>query len=153
MDLPSMKLGTLVEHGRSGPLLPVRRGRPSDKSVRSPVILVADADDEAREAMREVLTDENGWSVIEAQNGAEALATTLSRSPDAVVLDYRLPGMNGLEVAEALRKAGAATPIVLMTLAKDAETVAGAGEIAHLLGKPFGFDQLTAVIARALGAS
>ena len=152
MDFTSMKLGTLVEHGRSGPLLPVRRGRPSDRSARVPVILIADGDDEAREAMREVLTEENGWSVIEAQNGADALAMTLSKRPDVVVLDHRMPGMTGLEVAEALRKAGAATPIVLLSLAKDAETVAGAGEIALLLGKPFGFDQLTATIARALGS-
>lgn len=151
MNLTNTMFGTLVEHGNSGPLLPVRRGRPDGKDARGAVILVADGDDEAREAMREVLTEENGWSVIEAQNGADALALVLSKRPDAVVLDHRMAGMTGKEVAEALRKAGVHSPIVLVALAKDAEILAGTEAIAHLLFKPFGFDQLTAILSRALG--
>lgn len=153
MNLANTVFGTLVEHGCSGPLPPVRRGRPEGKDARGATILVADGDDEAREAIREVLTEENGWSVIEAQNGADAIALVLDKRPDAAVLDHRMAGMTGKEVVEALRKAGVRSPIVLLALAKDAEILAGVEGMAHLLFKPFGFDQLTAVLARALGSS
>lgn len=147
----SATFGTLVEHGRSGPLPPVRRSPPAGKSVRTTTVLVADDDDDIREAIREVLTDENGWNVIEAKNGSEALQMALTKRPDALILDQRMPEMTGAEVVVALREAGLPIPVVLISGARDIEGLAGGAGIEHFLCKPFGFDQLTALVNRVMG--
>jgi two-component system response regulator (stage 0 sporulation protein F) len=142
--------GTLVEHGRSGPLPPVRRSPPASKSARTTTVLVADDDDDIREAIRDVLTDENGWNVLEAKDGAEALALTLARRPDALILDQRMPEMTGAEVVVALREAGVLIPAVLIGGAGDIESLAGTSGIEHVLRKPFGYDQLMSLVSRVM---
>ncbi len=60
-----------------------------------------------------------GFDVDTAADGREALAKIADTRPDLVVLDVSMPGMNGLEVVQRLRRDGVSTPIVFLT-ARDA---------------------------------
>jgi two-component system response regulator MprA len=65
--------------------------------------------------------EEAGLTVGEASSGAEALELVASSATDyaAIVLDFRMPGMTGLETARAIRGSGNVTPIVLYTAYAD----------------------------------
>ncbi len=76
-------------------------------------------DDEA--SIREVLTqylELEGFTVLQAADGVEALRSAESQPPDLVVLDLMLPGMDGLEVCRRLR-ATSAVPILMLTARSD----------------------------------
>jgi DNA-binding response OmpR family regulator len=76
-------------------------------------------DDEA--SIREVLTqylELEGFTVLQAANGVEALRSAEAQPPDLVVLDLMLPGMDGLEVCRRLR-ATSAVPILMLTARSD----------------------------------
>jgi two-component system LytT family response regulator len=65
--------------------------------------IVADDEALARERLRQLLARHPGWSVVaECRHGAEAVEAILDQQPDVVFLDIRMPGLDGLEVAEAV---------------------------------------------------
>src|ERR687898_2532003 len=92
-----------------------------------------------------------GYGVDEADTGEGALSTARDRSPDLVILDVMLPGVDGLEVCRRLRTVNPQLPILLLT-ARDRvlDRVSGldAGADDYLV-KPFAFDELLARV-RAL---
>jgi len=93
-----------------------------------------------------------GFEVDTAADGREALAKIASTRPDLVVLDISMPGMDGLEVVQRLRRDGVATPIVFLT-ARDAPADRVKG--LHLGGddyitKPFSLEELLARIEAIL---
>jgi CheY-like chemotaxis protein len=66
-------------------------------------VLIVDDDEEVRHVLR-LLCEDDGFEVVgEADNGAEALTLALHRQPDFVILDYKLPRLNGEGAAEILR--------------------------------------------------
>ena len=81
-----------------------------------PVVLVADDHEDTRMMLRELLTI-NGFVVIECEDGLKALAEARRTIPDLVLLDGRLPSLNGLDVARALRGCaeGVNVPIVFVS--------------------------------------
>ena len=87
-----------------------------------------------------------GYEVTWAQTGEEGFFHASSQGVDLIVLDVMLPGRDGIEVLQTLRKQGAKTPVLLLT-AKDAieDRVLGldAGADDYLV-KPFAFAELTA---------
>jgi len=88
-----------------------------------------------------------GFRVVgEAHSGADALAAVEALRPDLVLLDVHLPDMSGIEVLRRLRAAGHDLGVVVITAAREADTVraAAAGGAAHYLVKPFASDDLTA---------
>jgi CheY-like chemotaxis protein len=92
-----------------------------------------------------------GYRVLTAASGEEALAVVEANSPDAIVLDLRLPGIDGWEVIRRLGDAGTfpRTPVVLLSAQVDAATAARAvalGVHAHL-AKPFSASELTGVLS------
>lgn len=111
--------------------------------------LVADDDAEFRQAMVEVIAMD-GWHVLEAADGVEAVHFTGKFRPDVLVLDHRMPRMTGTEVIQHLRKVGLNVPVVFVSAAHEVrELAAGAGVSCHLM-KPFGIDELLALMRRAL---
>jgi CheY-like chemotaxis protein len=80
---------------------------------RLPLILVVDDMVETRRLMRRVL-ERGRFRVIEAGTGEEALRSIETSRPELVVLDLRLPGMSGFDVARAVR--ASADPIVAATV-------------------------------------
>src|SRR5260221_14204442 len=90
-------------------------------------LLVVDDDPAVREALALVL-DLNGFEVSTADDGREAIRTLAVASPDAVVLDVLMPGLDGLEVCRRMRAAGDRTPVLMLTArAEVGERVSGLG--------------------------
>jgi CheY-like chemotaxis protein len=82
--------------------------------IEVPRILVADDEDEIR-SMLVMLLKAEGWLVAEAASGDEALERCRHESFDLAVLDYMMPGMNGLQVSRSLRLEGIRLPTILFT--------------------------------------
>lgn len=113
-------------------------------------ILIVDDEPAIGWSLREILTDE-GHAVDVAANVAEALAAASRARPDAILLDVRLPGRDGIEAIPDLRETAAA-PIVVMTAFGDLDTAVRAvraGAFDYLV-KPFDLEHVSAVVARAL---
>jgi two-component system response regulator MprA len=113
-------------------------------------ILVVDDDAPIRRMLDRTLSAE-GYAVATAADGGEALAAAERSTPDLVVLDVGLPGVDGLSVSRRLRAKGLSGPVLLLT-ARDSvpDRVAGldAGADDYLV-KPFATEELLARI-RAL---
>jgi two-component system response regulator MprA len=81
-------------------------------------VLIVDDDAKLLRMLQRTLTYE-GFHVLSASNGNEALADVRAQRPDVVVLDWLMPGLDGLRVVEQMRAAGDRT-LVLMLTARDA---------------------------------
>jgi DNA-binding response OmpR family regulator len=87
-------------------------------------ILLVEDDEAIRETTRVVLEDE-GYAVVEATSGEEALAAYGRQPPDCVLLDLVLPGMGGFDTCRALRQRSV-VPIIMVTARSDSfDVVAG----------------------------
>jgi two-component system response regulator MprA len=108
-------------------------------------LLVVDDDPSVREALALVL-DLNGFEVATAADGREAIRTLAQDSPDAVILDVLMPGIDGLEVCRRMRASGDSTPVLMLTArAEVSERVAGLEAGADdYLAKPFAREELIA---------
>jgi two-component system cell cycle response regulator DivK len=87
-------------------------GRPSD----APLVLIVDDNEKNRKLARDVLRAA-GLRTLEAARGDEAIALAAKRRPDVILLDLRLPDMDGMDVARGLR-GGAGTrriPVVALS--------------------------------------
>ena len=86
-------------------------------------VLVVDDNEANRELARSTLEDE-GYAVILASSGAAGLAAFETEKPDCVLLDVRMPGMDGFQVCEKIRSLplGADTPILFLTALRDVDT-------------------------------
>ena len=103
--------------------------------------------------MEMTLRDKN-YTLVKATDGEEALDVALRERPDLILMDIRLPKMNGFEVTRKLREnpAFSHTPIIALTahaMAGDRESVIKSGCDAYL-SKPVDTRQLPAVIAEML---
>ena len=81
-------------------------------------VLIVDDDPKLLKMLRRTLVYE-GFHVFSATNGNEALAEVQTHRPDVIVLDWLMPGLDGIDVVERLRAAGDKT-LVLMLTARDA---------------------------------
>jgi two-component system response regulator MprA len=108
-------------------------------------LLVVDDDPSVREALALVL-DLGGFSVTTAIDGREAIRMLSLASPDAVILDVLMPGLDGLEVCRRMRATGDRTPVLMLTArAEVSERVAGLEAGADdYLAKPFAREELIA---------
>ena len=117
-------------------------------TMAQPRILVVD-DDTSIRSFVEMALDSVGYVVSTAGNGAEALAVTEQFQPDLILLDMRMPVMDGWTFAEKYRQqAGQHAPIVVITAATDAGQRAAEIEADGFLGKPFDLDDLLGLVSR-----
>ena len=77
-----------------------------------PTVLIVDDDDNQRLLYREELTME-GYDIVEASNGPDAIDLVAAQTVDCVVLDIAMPGMDGVEVMHRLHDQDRTLPIVL----------------------------------------
>jgi CheY-like chemotaxis protein len=110
-------------------------------------VLVVDDEPDIRATVSAMLEAE-GYDVIEATNGAEALMAMESSVPDLVLLDMRMPVLDGWGFASEVRRRGYRVPIVVMTAARDAARWASEIAAPAFLAKPFGFDDLISAVER-----
>ena len=114
-------------------------------------ILIVDDDTALREGIAETLAD-LGHFPAQAADGAAALALVAGGGIDAVLLDLRMPGMDGLTVLRRLRERPAPPPVAVLTAVPTASNTIEAmrlGAVDHL-AKPIGRDALAALVARML---
>ncbi len=92
-----------------------------------------------------------GHAVVEASNGAEAVALTHRESPDLLILDFLMPKLSGLDALHALREKGVRIPAVLLTAISDGSFrgIEGAEAVEVLLEKPVTRRSLARALARA----
>jgi len=111
---------------------------------RLPRLLLVEDDARLAPIMIDVLSD--SYDVTHRPDGKEALRTALAEEFDAMVVDRRLPGLDGVSVVQGIRRARIATPVIMLTaLGAVADRVEGldAGANDYLV-KPFEFDELLA---------
>lgn len=108
-----------------------------------PLVLIADDDPDILLLLR-VRLERSGYEVIAAQDGAEALALAVDRSPDLAILDISMPELTGVEVTRTLRERNFTQPVILLTaLTQNADVAAGAAAGADAyLTKPFSPQEL-----------
>lgn len=96
----------------------------------------------------------DGYEVVEAENGQEALTLAREQHPDLYVLDKVMPGLDGFEVVRALRKDPDTrdAPIVMLTERSGEADVLGGLELGveEYMPKPFSTHELSARVRRAL---
>jgi two-component system, chemotaxis family, chemotaxis protein CheY len=114
-------------------------------------ILVVDDDDTILLSVAELLELE-GFTVATASNGSEALELTRAQQPELVLLDMRMPVLDGWAYARALTEQGLPRPkIVIMTAAHDARRWADEIGADAYVPKPFEADQLIATVTEIVG--
>ena len=67
-------------------------------------ILIVDDEADIRDILRIRLANHPGFRILEAANGSDALELTRQQRPDLIILDWLMPGLNGMEVLKALRE-------------------------------------------------
>jgi CheY-like chemotaxis protein len=113
-------------------------------------VLVVDDDADVR-AFAAAALDAIGHTVVQAPGGGEALAHIETAPPDAVLLDYAMPGMTGAEVAKIIGRTHPKLPIIFMTGYADAAALEPIlGRQAMVLRKPFRIDELGFALNGAL---
>lgn len=118
--------------------------------VRREKILVIDDDTNVRQ-MTAALLEELGYRVEEASDGEKGIAEFVNSSPDLVLVDFAMPGMNGAEVASKLRKKQSNIPIVFISGYADTAAIERVfGPSSTMLRKPFRMEELSAAIQSAL---
>jgi DNA-binding response OmpR family regulator len=110
-------------------------------------ILVVDDDAGIRRLVGYVLGDE-GYVVDEAPDGKTAMAVISRHHPDIIILDMKMPGMDGWEFARVYREQyGRQAPIIVLTAAQDAAERASDVSAEGYLPKPFDIETLLARIS------
>jgi response regulator of citrate/malate metabolism len=107
-------------------------------------VLVVDDDFMVAEIHRRFVDRIDGFRAVGvARTGAEALEQVSTARPDLILLDVYLPDMTGLDVLQRLRSRGDRIGVIMITAARELDTVSGAldGGAADYLIKPFEFDQ------------
>jgi CheY-like chemotaxis protein len=113
-------------------------------------LLLVEDDDGVRDMMEMVL-DSEGYEVVTATNGHAALAVLDAEPPDLILLDMRMPEMDGWEFARRYAQLpGPKPPIIVVTAAQDASRRAAEIAAHGYLAKPFGIDDLLQVIDQHL---
>jgi two-component system, chemotaxis family, chemotaxis protein CheY len=110
-------------------------------------ILVVDDDPTILATVCEAL-DFEGLPVVTARNGAEALEVVERKRPSVVLLDMRMPVLDGWGFIRALRERGSVPALVVMTAAADARRWAREVGAQAVLAKPFDLDEMVAAVRR-----
>jgi DNA-binding NtrC family response regulator len=115
------------------------------------LILIADDDQNLRYSFQRML-EGKGYSFVEASDGQEAVARVQRDQPDVVVMDVRMPRMDGLAAFEEIKRLDPGLPVIIMTAFGSTEVAIEAmkrGAFDYTL-KPFNVDEMCAMLERAL---
>jgi two-component system, OmpR family, KDP operon response regulator KdpE len=122
-------------------------------TMHDTTILVVDDEPQIRRVLRATLS-RNGYEVIEAQSGQEAVEMVVTERPELILLDVNMPGMNGLEACNKIRMSFDG-PIIMVTVRnseRDKIAALDAGADDYVV-KPFAIGELLARIRAALRRS
>jgi two-component system response regulator (stage 0 sporulation protein F) len=114
-------------------------------------ILMIDDEPELLEVMKDVLEEQN-YQVFQASNGPEGVLINEMIDPDLIILDLRMPGMDGIETLRKIRESDMVVLVVILTGYGCPDTIRDAAdlEVSEYLSKPFENDDLVTVIGKLL---
>ncbi|HEV8197546.1 MAG TPA: type II/IV secretion system protein [Gemmatimonadales bacterium] len=148
LALPSLDLSPAFE--LLDDLPPAR----TELTRKGAMVLLVDDEDQLRRVMKDLL-ERQGYTVVEARDGAQALEEVDRHAPDIVILDLNLPGVDGYSVLSQLRSRPATRqlPIVVLTAKGDEDNEVRVLELGadDFLTKPFRAKALAARLESALG--
>src|SRR5262245_39357487 len=115
-----------------------------------PVVLVVDDDPGLRESFRLILDDDH--DVLEAASGAQALETVRTTQVDLILLDIRLPDIDGIAVLEQVKALDEHVVVILVTAVQTVRTAVGAMKLGAFdyVTKPFEEDEILGLVRRAI---
>ena len=115
-----------------------------------PVVLIVDDDPGVRESFRLILEDE--YELLEAPDGPQGLEVVRSTQVDLVILDLRLPGMDGIEVLERIKTFDDHLEVILVTAVQTVRSAVAAMKLGAFdyVTKPFEEEEILPLIRRAL---
>ncbi len=118
---------------------------------RKPVILVAD-DDKSHRLMLTTLLEEWGYKTLEAKNGKEAVTISEKYPVDLVLMDMRMPELNGIEATKQIVTTNPALPVIIITAYSSIPTAVEAIKSGayDYVTKPLDFDALKIILERSL---
>ena len=121
------------------------------RSMASPSILVVDDDQAVCQMLAQFLVD-HGYQATTAYSGPEALALATTETPDLILLDLRMPGMDGIECLRQLKVQTPKVPVMMVTAMDDELVAARCLELgaAEYLVKPVSLEQLRATLTQHL---
>ncbi|MFP3122052.1 response regulator [Ectobacillus funiculus] len=112
-------------------------------------VMIVDDDPMVMEVNKQFVEATGGFEIVgAAQSGIEALAMIDAKQPHLVILDHFLPDLNGMDVLVELRKQNQPVDVILVTAARDSETVQSVfryGAIDYIV-KPFRFDRFKSAL-------
>jgi len=118
-----------------------------------PKTILVIEDTAAIRALLRILLKRNGYEIIEAANGLEAFKAISNFTPDLILTDISLPGMDGLDIARVIRKIEGFKKIPIIAITAQGEFFyrrameAGCND---LIDKPFGFQRLESMLEQYL---
>src|SRR5438445_5360554 len=113
-------------------------------------ILVADDDASIRSLLKQLLTDE-GYSITEAATGTEVVAQVGQNSPDLVIMDVRMPELDGIDALQKVKTSSPGTAVLIMTAFGSSNAAIKAMELGAFdyITKPFELDKISHTVKRA----
>jgi DNA-binding NarL/FixJ family response regulator len=107
-------------------------------------VLIVDDTEHVREMLAQMLALDGFEVAGKASSGQEAIALVPSSSPDIVIMDYKMPGMDGITATKAIRETAPTMPVILYTAYLDDELKARAEEagVSACIGKVEGLTTL-----------
>lgn len=114
-------------------------------------ILVVDDQEGVRQLIYEIL-DREGFHVMTAANGYEALELLETVSPVLLLVDMKMPGISGLDLLREVRNRGYSCLPIMMTAYGELEIIKEAAELgaSHYINKPFDIDEFKQLIMKVL---
>ncbi|MCX6280255.1 MAG: response regulator [Bacteroidetes bacterium] len=122
-----------------------------EKEFLNRKILMIDDEPELLEVMKDLLEEEN-YQVFCASNGAEGIQINEQKNPDLIILDLRMPEMDGIETLRNIRKSDNNVRVVVLTGYGCPDTIRDAADlnVSEYLSKPFENEELVSIISKAL---
>jgi two-component system response regulator AtoC len=113
-------------------------------------ILVADDDASIRSLLKQLLADE-GYPVLEAATGSEVVEQVREASPDLVIMDVRMPELDGIEALQKVKASSPHTAVLIMTAFGSSNAAIKAMELGAFdyITKPFELDKISHTVKRA----
>jgi two-component system response regulator (stage 0 sporulation protein F) len=110
-------------------------------------ILIVDDQYGIRILLTEVLQKE-GYTTFQAANGFQAIDITKEQAPDLVLLDMKIPGMDGIEILKRLKQHDEAIKVIIMTAYGELDMIQEAKDLGALthFAKPFDIDEIRKVV-------
>lgn len=110
-------------------------------------VLIVDDQNGIRILLMEVFNSE-GYTTFQAANGKAALDIVSTESPDLVLLDMKIPGMDGLEILKHIKEINPAIKVIMMTAYGELDMIKEATKLGALMHftKPFDIDEMRVAV-------